>query len=483
MPAREYSLFCLFFIFSFSTVLSRNLLSSSRTNVLDVSASILKTLNFDTNSINTFNQKEETSYSSSASLTLQLHYRSSIHKHAHNDYNSLTLARLERDSVRVKSLQTRLDLAITGITQSDLNPVYTELGAEELEVPVISGTSQGSGEYFSRLGIGHPPSQVYMVLDTGSDVNWIQCAPCADCYQQADPIFDPALSSSYSPLTCDTQQCKSLDVFQCRNDTCLYEVSYGDGSYTVGDFVTETITFGRSASVNDVAIGCGHSNEGLFVGAAGLIGLGGGPLSFPSQINASSFSYCLVDRDSDAASTLEFESGTPPNTVTAPLLRNSKLSTYYYLDLTGLSVAGELMSISPSTFQLDKNGEGGVIIDSGTAVTRLQTGAYYSLRDAFVNGTKDLPSANGVSLFDTCYDLSSKKSVEVPTVSFHFSNGKEWSLPAKNYLIPVDSAGTFCFAFAPTSSSLSIIGNVQQQGARVSYDLAHSLVGFAANKC
>lgn len=179
MAEREYSLFCLFFIISFPTVLSRNLLSSSKTTVLDVSASIHKTLNFDTNSINTFNQKEETSYSSSASLTLQLHSRSSIHKHAHNDYNSLTLARLERDSVRVKSLQTRLDLAINGITRSDLNPVYTELGAEELEVPVISGTSQGSGEYFSRLGIGHPPSQVYMVLDTGSDVNWIQCAPIA----------------------------------------------------------------------------------------------------------------------------------------------------------------------------------------------------------------------------------------------------------------------------------------------------------------
>ncbi|CAK9176228.1 unnamed protein product [Ilex paraguariensis] len=457
-----------------------------KTTVLDVSASIQKTidlLSFEPQSIEQTLNPQEQSFTSSSSLNLQLHSRSSLHKASHGDYQSLTLARLERDSARVKSLQTRLDLAIHGIVKSDLEPVETEFEAEELEGPVISGTSQGSGEYFSRIGIGRPPSQVYMVLDTGSDVNWVQCAPCADCYQQADPIFEPASSSSYSLLTCDTHQCKSLDVSECRNDTCLYEVSYGDGSYTVGDFATETITFSGSASVNNVAIGCGHNNEGLFVGAAGLIGLGGGPLSFPSQINATSFSYCLVDRDSDSASTLDFDSETPRNAVTAPLLRNQKLDTFYYLDLTGLSVGGESLSLPPSSFQLNDNGDGGVIIDSGTAVTRLQTNVYNSLRDAFVKGTKGLPSTNGMALFDTCYNLSSRKSVEVPTVSFHFSDGKELSLPAKNYLIPVDSVGTFCFGFAPTSSSLSIIGNVQQQGTRVSFDLASSLIGFSPNKC
>lgn len=442
----------------------------------------MNALNIDPQAIQTNTQLEQ-SLSSSSSLSLQLHSRISVHRGSHKDYKSLTLARLARDSARVRSLQTRLDLVVSGITKADLKPVETEFTAEDLEVPVISGTSHGSGEYFSRVGIGHPASQVYMVLDTGSDVNWVQCAPCADCYQQADPIFEPASSSSYSPLTCETRQCKSLDVSECRNDTCLYEVSYGDGSYTVGDFVTETITFGGSAAVENIAIGCGHNNEGLFVGAAGLIGLGGGSLSFPSQINASTYSYCLVDRDSDSASTLEFNSVTPPDAVTAPLVRNDKLDTFYYLDLTGLSVAGELLSIPPSSFKINDDGDGGVIVDSGTAVTRLQTEAYNSLRDAFVKGTKNLPSTNGVALFDTCFDLSSEKSVEVPTVSFHFSNGKELALPAKNYLIPVDSAGTFCFAFAPTSSSLSIIGNVQQQGTRVSYDLANSLIGFSPNKC
>ncbi|KAG8382928.1 hypothetical protein BUALT_Bualt05G0130800 [Buddleja alternifolia] len=474
-----------------SSVLSRTLPTTTTTTILDVSAALSRTeqifsLNTQKN-VPLSEHEVQHQNSPNSPLTFHLHSRLSVRGASEIDYKSLTLARLGRDSLRVKAIQTRLDLASLGITKSDLTPLEetgdSNLEEEKLEAPVISGTSQGSGEYFSRVGIGHPPSQAYMVLDTGSDVSWVQCAPCADCYQQADPIFNPTLSSSFTPLTCDAHQCKSLDVSECRNDTCLYEVSYGDGSYTVGDFVTETITFGGSAAVNNVAIGCGHNNEGLFVGAAGLIGLGGGALSFPSQINASSFSYCLVDRDSDSASTLEFGSAAPVDSVTAPLLRNSKMDTFYYVDLSGVSVAGEVLTVPPSTFQLNDNGEGGVIVDSGTAVTRLQTEAYNSMRDAFKKGAKDLPLTNGVALFDTCYDLSSRKSVEVPTVSFHFSNGKELGLPAKNYLIPVDSSGTFCFAFAPTSSSLGIIGNVQQQGTRVSYDLANSVIGFSPKKC
>ncbi|KAK9276001.1 hypothetical protein L1049_005532 [Liquidambar formosana] len=491
MAQKGFLFFILFAFFStspYSFVHSRSLQKSSITTVLDVSASIHRThevLSFDPETVPTLQQQEE-SFSPSSSLTLQLHSRTSLHKAPHSDYKSLTLSRLERDSARVRSLTTGVDLALRGIAKSDLKPVDTGYSgvfeAEDLEGPIISGTSLGSGEYFSRVGIGRPPKPVYMVLDTGSDVNWVQCAPCADCYQQSDPIFEPASSSSYSPLSCQTQQCKALDVSECRNDTCLYEVSYGDGSYTVGDFVTETITFSGSASVDDIALGCGHNNEGLFVAAAGLLGLGGGSLSLPSQINASSLSYCLVNRDSDSASTLEFDSPLPPNAVTAPLLRNPQLDTFYYVGLTGLSVGGELLPIPESSFAMDESGNGGIIIDSGTAVTRLQTDAYNSLRDAFVKGTHDLPSTSGVALFDTCYDLSSRRSVEVPTVSFHFPDGKTLSLPAENYLIPVDSVGTFCFAFAPTSS-LSIIGNVQQQGTRVGFDLRNSVIGFSPNKC
>lgn len=477
-----------------SFTLSRTLLSETTTHTdLDVSASLQQTqavLNFGPQTLNPLDQQQQLeeevqtlTYPNASYFSVQLHPRARLYKTPHKDYKTLVLSRLKRDAARVNSLTTKLQLALHGVKKADLLPVQTELQPEDLSTPIVSGVSQGSGEYFSRIGVGKPSKPFYMVLDTGSDVNWLQCQPCSDCYQQSDPIFNPSDSASYKPLSCGSSQCSSLDVSACRSNKCLYQVSYGDGSFTVGDFVTETLSFGNSGSINTIALGCGHDNEGLFVGAAGLLGLGGGPLSLTSQTKASSFSYCLVDRDSGRSSTLEFNSAAPADSVTTNLLKNSKLDTFYYVGLTGMSVGGQAVSIPTSLFQLDSSGNGGIIVDSGTAITRLQTQAYNSLRDAFVKLTQHLPSTSGVALFDTCYDLSSQRSVKVPTVSFQFSDGKSLQLPAKNYLIPVDSSGTFCFAFAPTTSSLSIVGNVQQQGTRVSFDLANSKVAFSSNKC
>ncbi|KAG9136883.1 hypothetical protein Leryth_020611 [Lithospermum erythrorhizon] len=486
-----FFIFTIFFPISF--VLSRTTPLPSQTTVLDVSFETQKVQNVfftDFNALNSLNQAEEVNpfEDSSSALSFQLHSRLAIEGiGSHQDYESLFMTRLDRDSARFNSILTHLNLVVQGDGLANLKPEEeSELSSlEGMEMPVVSGVSQGSGEYFSRVGIGYPPSQAFMVLDTGSDVNWVQCNPCADCYQQADPIFEPGNSSTYHTMSCRARQCQSLDVSACVKDTCLYQVSYGDGSYSVGELASETITFGGEggASAANIAIGCGHDNEGLFTGASGLLGLGGGDLSFQSQINASSFSYCLVDRDTKSTSTLEFDSITSLDAVIAPLLRNLKTSTYHYVDLTGLSVGGQPVPIPPSTLQLKDNGDGGVIVDSGTAITRFPMEVYNALREAFVKGTPDLTLTNGVAVFDTCYDLSQRKTVEIPTVSFRFSNGKEWSIPAKNYLVPIDSKGTFCFAFATTSSSMGIIGNVQQQGTRVSFDLKNSLIGFSNDKC
>ncbi|XP_015966706.1 protein ASPARTIC PROTEASE IN GUARD CELL 1 [Arachis duranensis] len=480
-------------IFSFvpTPTCSRASPSEFATTVLDLSASLhqaQQVLSLNPQLLETSLQQEQEAQinptsTSSSQFSVNLHTRDSLFNAKHKDYKSLVLARLARDSARVDALNLKLHFALNNISKSDLHPTQTELLPEDLSTPVASGTSMGSGEYFTRVGVGQPSKPFYMALDTGSDVNWLQCKPCSDCYQQSDPVFDPTLSSSYSPLTCQAQQCQALDVSACRNGRCLYQVSYGDGSFTVGEYMTETVSFGNSGSVAKVAMGCGHDNEGLFVAAAGLIGLGGGPLSLTSQIKATSFSYCLVDRDSPKSSTLEFNSPRPADSVTGALLRNQKLDTFYYVQLAGVSVGGHMISVPPETFAVGQSGSGGIIVDCGTAVTRLQTQAYNSVRDAFRSMTRNLRTTNGFAIFDTCYDLSSLQSVDVPTVSFHFGGGKSWLLPAKNYLIPVDESGTYCFAFAPTTSSMSIMGNIQQQGTRVSFDLAHNLVGFSPNKC
>jgi hypothetical protein len=208
--------------------------------------------------------------------------------------------------------------------------------------------------------------------------------------------------------------------------------------------------------------------------SAGLLALGGGPLSFSSQISVFTFSYCLVYRDSPAASTLQFgNNGAEADTVMAPLARSSRTGTFYYVALTGISVGGEVLSILASAFTMDTtSGSGGVIADSGTAVMRLQASAYAALRDDFVRGTTSLPRTS------TCYNLSDRTNMEVPAVSLRFEGGGALRLLAKNYLIRMDGARTYCLLFAPMNAAVSIIGNVQQQGTRVSFDTAKGTVGF-----
>ncbi|GAA0169957.1 aspartic protease [Lithospermum erythrorhizon] len=390
-----------------------------------------------------------------------------------SDHGERFLARMERDSKRVSSLVKKL----SGGGKYEVE----DFGSE-----VVSGMDEGSGEYFVRIGVGSPARSQYMVIDTGSDILWVQCQPCTQCYHQSDPVFDPALSGSFSGVSCGSMVCERVESSGCHSGRCKYEVSYGDGSYTKGTLALETLTFGRTM-VRNVVIGCGHSNRGMFIGAAGLLGLGGGSMSLVGQLGGQTggaFSYCLVSRGVGSTGSLEFGRGVlPVGAAWVPLIRNQRAPSFYYIGLSGLGVGGMQVPISQNVFRLSESGYGGVVMDTGTAVTRLPTSAYVAFRNAFLAETSNLPRAPGASIFDTCYDLNGFVTVRVPTVSFYLSAGPILTLPAKNFLIPVNERGTFCFAFAPSPSGLSIIGNIQQEGIQISIDGSSGYVGFGPNVC
>ncbi|KAL8516505.1 hypothetical protein ACS0TY_014956 [Phlomoides rotata] len=410
-----------------------------------------------------------------SSVKLNLLHRDKLDFSWHNDHRRRFESRMKRDVKRVASLIRRLSAA----------------GAADYKVSgfgsdVISGMDQGSGEYFVRIGVGSPPRSQYMVIDSGSDIVWVQCQPCSQCYHQSDPVFDPADSASFSGVSCSSSVCGRVENSGCHAGRCKYEVSYGDGSFTKGTLAMETLTVGHT-TVQNVAIGCGHMNRGMFVGAAGLLGLGGGSMSLVGQLGGQTggaFSYCLVSRGTGSYGSLEFgRSVLPVGAAWVPLLQNSRAPTYYYVGLSGLGVGGTRVPVSEDVFRLSELGNGGVVMDTGTAVTRLPTAAYVAFRDTFMAETANLPRAPGVSIFDTCYDLNGFVTVRVPTVSFFLSGGPILTLPARNFLIPVDERGTFCFAFAPSPSDLSIIGNIQQEGIQISFDGSNGYVGFGPNVC
>ncbi|KXG24092.1 aspartyl protease family protein 2 [Sorghum bicolor] len=429
--------------------------------------------------------------SSSSALQVRLVHRDSFAVNA--SAADLLARRLQRDMRRAAWIITKA-----------ATPADPENGT------VVTGAPT-SGEYIAKITVGTPYEndssfEALLSPDMGSDVTWLQCMPCFRCYHQPGPVYNRLKSSSASDVGCYAPACRALGssggCVQFLNE-CQYKVEYGDGSSSAGDFGVETLTFPPGVRVPGVAIGCGSDNQGLFPApAAGILGLGRGSLSFPSQIAGRygrSFSYCLAGQGTGGrSSTLTFGSGASATTTTTtppsftPMLTNSRMYTFYYVGLVGISVGGvRVRGVTESDLRLDPStGHGGVIVDSGTAVTRLSGPAYAAFRDAFrVAAVKELgwPSPGGpFAFFDTCYSsVRGRVMKKVPAVSMHFAGGVEVKLPPQNYLIPVDSnKGTMCFAFAGSGDrGVSIIGNIQLQGFRVVYDVDGQRVGFAPNSC
>lgn len=62
------------------------------------------------------------------------------------------------------------------------------------------------------------------------------------------------------------------------------------------------------------------------------------------------------------------------------LLKNPIFPFYYFLSLLGITVGTTKLDIPSSTFALNSNGTGGMIIDSGTSTTYLEMSGYNAVK-------------------------------------------------------------------------------------------------------
>ncbi|XVE53504.1 hypothetical protein DITRI_Ditri03aG0008500 [Diplodiscus trichospermus] len=410
-----------------------------------------------------------------------------VHKHGpcsqlHKDKSNIPTHAdvLLQEEARVKSIHSKL-----AKNQGSSN-VVEETDAATL--PAKDGIVVGSANYIVTVGLGTPKKDLSLVFDTGSDITWTQCQPCSKyCYKQQDPIFAPSMSSTYSNISCASTVCNSLASATgnppgCSSSTCVYSILYGDNSSSIGFFANETLTLTKTDVFDNFLFGCGQENRGLFRGAAGLLGLGRDKLSLPSQTALKYkkfFSYCLP---SSASSTgfLSFGDGAISKSVKFTTFSTiSQGSSFYGIDITGISVGGQKLSISASVFTT-----GGGIIDSGTVITRLPPTAYVALRSAVRQAMSQYPMAQPFSVLDTCYDFSKYSSVNVPKISFFFSGGVEVPISARGIFF-ANAVSQVCLAFAGNNddSEVAILGNTQQKTLQVVYDGAGGRVGFGTGGC
>ncbi|CAA2958930.1 aspartyl protease family At5g10770-like [Olea europaea subsp. europaea] len=384
---------------------------------------------------------------------------------------------LTHDQSRVDSIQHKINL----------NAEMDKVKDKKAALPVQSGRALGSGNYIVTLGLGTPKKSLSLIFDTGSDLTWTQCQPCARvCYKQQDPIFNPIASTTYSNVSCSSTRCSQLSTTtgndpSCSTKTCVYGIQYGDQSFSIGFFSQDTLTISSSDLVPKFYFGCGQNNQGLFGNTAGLLGLGRDSLSFVSQTAqryGKYFSYCLPSSSSSTGHLTFGKSGVSSNVKFTPFAA-SRGTSFYFIDIVGISVGMTQLSIRPSVFKTP-----GTIIDSGTVITRLPPAAYKALSTEFKKQMKKYPSVPAYSILDTCYDLSKYTTISIPKISFTFGGNVKVDLAPSGILIVINSSRV-CLAFAANSdaSDVGILGNVQQTTLEVVYDVAGGKLGFAPGGC
>ncbi|KAF7850872.1 hypothetical protein BT93_L4928 [Corymbia citriodora subsp. variegata] len=384
-----------------------------------------------------------------------------IHKHGPcsplvqdpNPSNHITV--LLQDESRVKWIQSQSSNSSDGLKAS-----------AAVRLPAKFGITIGTANYVVTIGLGTPKQDLTLIFDTGSPLTWTQCEPCiGPCYTQSKPIFNPSQSSSYSNILCTSTSCSQLASrglrSGCSGSTCQYSIGYGDQSSSMGFF----------------------NNQGLFRGAAGLIGLSDDKISIVEQTAAKYgkyFSYCLPSSPSYTGHlTFGKDGGAVSSVSFTPLSTVPRSSQFYGISILGITVGGNRLSIPSTVFS-----SGGAIIDSGTVITRLPPTAYSALRTAFRNAMANYTMAPALNILDTCYDFSKESTITVPLITFSFAGRVDVDLDP-NGIFFVAKASQVCLAFAPNraDSNLGIYGNTQQKTFEVVYDVAGRKLGFGSNGC
>ncbi|RVW75470.1 Aspartic proteinase PCS1 [Vitis vinifera] len=349
------------------------------------------------------------------------------------------------------------------------------------------------------LPIGTPPQTQQMVLDTGSQLSWIQCKVPPKTPPTA---FDPLLSSSFSVLPCNHSLCKprvpdyTLPTSCDQNRLCHYSYFYADGTYAEGNLVREKFTFSSSQTTPPLILGCATDSSDT----QGILGMNLGRLSFSSLAKISKFSYCVPPRRSQSGSSPTGSFYLGPNPSSAGF-KYVNLMTYrqsqrmpnldplaYTLPMLGIRINGKKLNISTSAFRADPSGAGQTLIDSGTWFTFLVDEAYSKVKEEIVKlaGPKLKKGYVYGGSLDMCFDGDGMVIGRmIGNMVFEFENGVEIVVEREKMLADV-GGGVQCLGIGRSDLlgvASNIIGNFHQQDLWVEFDLVGRRVGFGRADC
>ncbi|KAL0449686.1 UNVERIFIED_CONTAM: Aspartic proteinase PCS1 [Sesamum latifolium] len=352
------------------------------------------------------------------------------------------------------------------------------------------------------LPIGTPPQSQQMILDTGSQLSWIQCHRKSPRKPPPPPSFDPSLSSSFSVLPCNHPVCKpripdfTLPTTCDQNRLCHYSYFYADGTLAEGNLVRERFAFPGSRTTPPLILGCA-AEPGE---AEGILGMNLGRLSFISQAKVPRFSYCVPFRrgNDKITRTGTFYLGQNPNSHTFQYINlltfpgSQRTPNFdplaYTVPMVGIKIGGKKLNISMAVFRPDASGSGQTMVDSGTQYTFLVEAAYAKVREEVVRlvGKRLKKGYAYEGALDMCFDGNATEiGRKIGNMVFQFEKGVEISIN-KERVVDDMGGGVHCVAIGRSESlgiASNIIGNFHQQNYWVEFDLNRRRVGFGVADC
>eukprot|EP00897_Mesotaenium_endlicherianum_P009019 jgi/Mesen1/8145/ME000438S07255 len=399
-------------------------------------------------------------------------------------------------------------------------------GARTFSQDLHNGVPLDLGNYYVDLYIGSPPQRQVAVWDTGSDLLSPEPPTCRHNASATCPY-------SYSYGSGTTRGQLAHDTFTLANWIPRGPGGTPGGSKAVsknkagskpghksksggkaggrkeGDVegVTKGLGRGLTTEVPGVLFGIGTNQEGDFVYADGILGMGRSNLSFAGQISRlcnDVFSSCLVERavSPGRPSQIVYGAAGVPATGVAytPLLINpaDAVHAFYYVQVVGVSVGDNVILVPPHAWALDiTHGGGGTIFDSGTTFGTLHVDAWVAIFRAVVDFSPlDYVGTHG-GVFNPCFtggDIMHnypRKAVPswgkfFPDLTLHLKGGTDVILQPCQYMFEYGEA-IVCAALQPVDphpgQPNNILGGIVQQNKLLVWDRKNGRLGFKPMDC
>ncbi|KAK7278292.1 hypothetical protein RJT34_23318 [Clitoria ternatea] len=372
-----------------------------------------------------------------------------------------------------------------------------------------NGIPTENGLYYTKLGLGSPPKDYYVQVDTGSDILWVNCVECLRCPKKSDisgidlTLYDPKGSSTSKLVSCEEDFCFSTydgPLPGCGSGKpCPYNIGYGDGSATSGYYVKDYLTFNRVngnlhtvPQNSSIIFGCGNVQSGMLGTSSdealdGILGFGQANSSVLSQLAASGkvkrvFSHCLDNIRGGGI----FAIGevVEPKVSTTPLV--PKMS-HYNVVLKNIEVDSDILQLPSDIF--DSGNGKGTVIDSGTTLAYLPGIVYDELI------SKVLARQPGMKLYlvdqqFSCFQYVGNVDHGFPVVKLHFEDSLTLTVHPHDYLFKYkDGANWWCIGWqknvvqSKNGKDMTLLGDLVLSNKLVIYDLESMAIGWTDYNC